>query len=278
MMADMRPVTTSMSEVLFGLTGADSGGHGGRPAAPAVVNPVEVWTGLPWTPQAVSGWLEFAKDDAADLPAVRVWVRAGERVRRAFILGSTMRGLGTVGKDILGVQTPMEKMGKRARRAAAPTRRRPRRRRRRSRRRCRGVRDARRQLEGAPAAAQPVRRAAPSSPASRPPPSRQRCGRTHGRRRRRCGLQRNDLDITADEAAAAKAYALGDSRGLAKTKLEARAEAKDRWGKMKEKMTGFKTQVDWGPLRIKTGRRARLSPRSPRTRTRRTRRRRLERH
>ena len=25
---------------------------------------------------------------------------------------------------------------------------------------------------------------------------------------------------------------------------------------MKEKMTGFKTQVDWGGLRIKTGRRA----------------------
>ena len=65
--------------------------------------------------------------------------------------------------------------------------------------------------------------------------------------------QRNDLDITADEAAAAKAYALGDSRGeLAKSNLEARAEAKQRWGKMKEKMTGFKTQVDWGGLRIKT--------------------------
>jgi hypothetical protein len=252
----MRPVTTSMSEVLFGLTGAPGGGHGGRPAAPAVVNPVEVWTGLPWTPQAVSGWLEFAK---MMLPTFLLcgFGYAPANACGAFILGSTMRGLGTVGKDILGVQTPMEKMGKARKKG-----------------RCADT------LPPAPPPP-PIPPPLPSAYETRgvnwkghlllpnqfPPRGAVLTGKSTATKSAALWPnawspssplrpQRNDLDITADEAAAAKAYALGDSRGeLAKSKLEARAEAKDRWGKMKEKMTGFKTQVDWGPLRIKTGRR-----------------------
>ena len=243
MMADMRPVTTSMSEVLFGLTGAPGGGHGGRPAAPAVVNPVEVWTGLPWTPQAISGWLEFAK---MMLPTFLLcgFGYAPANACGAFILGSTMRGLGTVGKDILGVQTPMEKMGKARKKGrcadtlppAPPPRR--------SRRRCRARTRRAASTGRAPAADQfPPRGAvltgkstaaksaalwpnawSPSSPRGRSAATS--TSRPTRRRRRRT------RSATAEE--------------LAKSKLEARAGAKDRWGNMKEKMTGFKTQVDWG--------------------------------
>ena len=193
----------------LGLTGADSGGHGGRPAAPAVVNPVEVWTGLPWTPQAVSGWLEFAK---MMLPTFLLcgFGYAPANACGAFILGSTMRGLGTVGKDILGVQTPMEKMGKARKKG-----------------RCadtlppappppippplpsayetRGV-----NWKGHLLLPNQFPRAAPSSPASTATKSAALWPNAWSPSSP-LRPQRNDLDITADEAAAAKAYALGDS-------------------------------------------------------------------
>ena len=258
MMADMRPVTTSMSEVLFGLTGAPGGGHGGRPAAPAVVNPVEVWTGLPWTPQAISGWLEFAK---MMLPTFLLcgFGYAPANACGAFILGSTMRGLGTVGKDILGVQTPMEKMGKARKKG-----------------RCADT------LPPAPPPP-PIPPPLPSAYETRgvnwkghlllpnqfPPRGAVLTGKSTAAKSAALWPnawspssplrpQRNDLDITADEAAAAKAYALGDSRGElatssygeeggaraeaakaaeaeAKAKAaEAKENAQRRWGKIAE--------------------------------------------
>ena len=231
---------------------AAPGGHGGRPAAPAVVNPVEVWTGLPWTPQAISGWLEFAK---MMLPTFLLCTfgYAPSNACGAFILGSTMRGLGTVGKDILGVQTPMEKMGKARKKG-----------------RCADT------LPPAPPPP-PIPPPLPSAYETRgvnwkghlllpnqfPPRGAVLTGKSTAAKSAALWPnawspssplrpQRNDLDITADEAAAAKAYALGDSRGELVTssygeegsaraeaakKAAAAAKAAAKWrGKIAEKI------------------------------------------
>ena len=172
----------------------------------------------------------------------------------AFILGSTMRGLGTVGKDILGVQTPMEKMGKARKKG-----------------RCADT------LPPAPPPP-PIPPPLPSAYETRgvnwkghlllpnqfPPRGAVLTGKSTAAKSAALWPnawspssplrpQRNDLDITADEAAAAKAYALGDSRGelATSTYLEeggARAEAKAAEAKEKAAEAKEKAQRRWGKI------------------------------